>query len=476
MVSSPAGIGEMMHKVLTVAVGEVSRQSCIGVPCLRASTTAAVAGWPHPQMSSQPHAPHEFGAPGLAANPQCSVFQQYPALQLLLDPVQWPPIGHRAHVLTAVRKMFVDAPRSDRGGALQTAAEKHGLRISTVDSNKILSEISNFNHTGLEKQNNALGVDVAENLTSVATGSSSELLAETSDPCAATAEKKKAKRSRRHSAQSSQIAELRQRLHAQKLLSVKSEMQHGQRSALRAWAAECKRAVAAVAHKNELENLTSHAVVDQQKLEEKLEFASTKFAHQISRLESVVQCSRKELRERRLFALSPCGRRWRLQRVALQLWTAACSQGKSNSMHQQHCEQTKTRRSMTPVLTSAPPLPSIAEVAECSSDSERQIDLVTGSIEASATDPDVSTRIDMCDCDRTWGCIHHKMYSKGVLLLQRQVAQQLAQGPPGLFLGNGGALRDAHHFKVVPRVPPGLSFGGGGTLRDARQFKVVPCN
>lgn len=446
MVSSPAGIGEMMHKALTVAVGG------IGVPFLRASTTTAVVGWPHPQMSSHRHVPHEFAASGLATSPQCSVFQQYPALQLLLDPVQWPPIGHRAHMLEAVQNTSVDTTRPSCGDSLTTAGEQRGPRISMVHGNKTCAKDQILNQKGSEEQNSLL----AESLTSVVTRLSSQLPSEVDEATvgSSVAEKRRVKRSRRHNAQSSQILELRQRLRAQKLLSVKAELQHGQRSALRAWAAECKRARAAVAHRNELDMVTSHMVDDSRELEERLESASTKFALQISRLESVVQCSQKELQERRLLVLSPWGRRWRLQRVALQFWAAACAQSKKSGLSQEPRNGTKKRRSRTPLPMFAPPLPFTAEVAKSSLDGERQIGLVTGSPTASATGPEFPPGLDICGCDRTWGCMHQQTYSKGVMLLHKGMAQQVARGPPGLSLGAGGEprgeQRDAHQFKLIP--------------------------
>lgn len=437
----PASLGEMMQKALKMGVGEMSRQTCAGFPFLCAGTNTAVAGWPQPQVSSQRHVPHDFASAGLATNPQCSVFQQYPALQLLLDPVQWPPIGQRAHMWTAVQKTLADTTLSRRVGAMETKAEQESLGLFMFKHEKSLAEVS------FEKQYHFL----AEGFDNVEAQSSSQwpVAMDEAAEGSSVVEKKRARHSRKQSVQSTQIMELRARLRAQKLLSVKAESQHEQRSALRAWAAECKRARAAIAHQRELDSVTSQMGADQYQLEERLESASAKLALKITRLERQVRCSKKELQERRLLALSPSGRRWRLQRVALQLWLAGCAESKRLGVGQQPRNSTRRRASRTSPPGLSPPLPSIMEVSESAENSsvgDRQSsprDSETGSV--------VSEGRGNCGCDQTWGCMHHQTYSKGVLLLHREMAQLIAQGPPGLSPRVGVEVRDCHQFKAVPR-------------------------
>lgn len=445
MVSSPGSLGEMMQKALKMGVGEMSRQTCAGFPFLRASTNTAVSGWSHPQVSSQRHVLHDFTAAGLTTNPQCSVFQQYPALRLLLDPVQWPPIGQRAHMWTAVQNTLADSTPPSCVTAVETEVDQQSLDLSTLDSNKILAEVK---QNGFEKQDDVL----AE---SGEAGFSSQWSVEVDEAAVdlPVSEKKRARRSRRQNAQSSQILELWERLRAQKLLSVNKELQHGQRSALRAWAAECKRARAEVAHQREIDIVASHMAEDQYKLEKRLESASAKLALKISRLESQVQCSEKELQARRLLALSPSGRRWRLQRVILKLWAAGCAESKRIGVSQKLRNSAKRRASRTSLPVFPPPLPSIVEATEAiesSSDSELQNYLVTGSPRASATSAVISEGHEICGCNQSWGCMHHQTYSKGVLLLHREKSKLVARGPPGLSLGVEAPLRDSHHFRAVP--------------------------
>jgi len=441
MVSPPASLGEMMQKALKMGVGEMSRQTCAGFPFLRASTNTAVTGWPQPQVSSQRHVPHDFSVAGLSTNPQCSVFQQYPALQLLLDPVQWPPIGQRAHMWTAVQKTLTDTTLAGRVDQMETSAEQESLGLSMSKHENILA------HVGFEKEDRFF----AEGFTNVEAPSSSQRPVEIDEAAdgSSVVEKKRARRSRKQSAQSSQITELRERLRAQKLLSVKAELQHEQRSALRAWAAECKRARDAIAHQRELDGVAFQMAADQRNFEERLESASAKLALKISRLERQVRCSKTELQERRLLALSPSGRRWRLQRVALRLWVAGCAESKRLGVGQQPRNSTRRRGSKTSPPGLPPPLPSIMEVsesAENSSDGDRQSS--PRDTEAGAA---VSKGCGNCGCDQTWGCMHRQTYSKGVLLLHREMAQLIAQGPPGLSPRVGAEPVDRYQFKAAPR-------------------------
>lgn len=444
MASSPASLGEMMQKALKMGVGEMSRQTCAGFPFLRAGTNTAVTGWPQPQVSSQRHVPHDFAAAGLATDTQCTVFQQYPALRLLLDPVQWPPIGQRAHAWTDVQKTLVDTTFSPRIDAVGTEVAQDSLGLSMFKNKKRLAEV------GFEKQDNF----VAEGFANVEAEFSSQWQVEMDEAAedSSIVEKKRARRLRRQNAQSSQIMELRERLRAQKLLSMKTELQHGQRSALRAWAAECKRARAAIAHQRELDSVTSQMTANQCKFEERLESASAKLARKITRLESQVRCSKEELQERRLLALSPNGRKWRLQRVILKLWVAGCAESKRLGASPQPRNSKGRRVSRTSPPTFPPPLPSIMEVSEAtehSSDGDWQ-----SSLRGSETAAVVSKPIEAPPglwLDQDWGCVHQQTYSKGVLLLHRERAQLIAKGPPGLPPRVGGELRDCHQFKAVPR-------------------------
>jgi len=415
-----------MQKALKVGVGEMSRQSLIGFPMLRMNT--AVGGWPYPQLPSQRLVSNDCATAGLCTSAQSSIFQQYPALRLLLDPVQWPPIGHRLHFLSAVQKS--DAAHSNCVGTFEAEFECSDLESTTSKCSNI--SISEMKQTGLEEVARQLPADTDR---TAAVGSS-------------TAEKKQAKPLQRHKAQSNQVMELRDKLKAQKLLMIKAELRHSQHSALRAWAVESKRARAEAAHKMELARVASDGVADQRELEKKLESSSAKFVLKMSRLTKSVQLSKEQLHERRLWLLSPCGRRWRMQRIILQMWVAGCAKIRKSGVYQ-HSPDSKRKRSGMSRTACPPPMPSIKETVESSSDT------------------------------RAWGCMHHQTYSKGLLLLHREFAHRVGQGPPGLHappgLSGPPGLAGPPGLTGPPGLsaPPGLCLGLGAEMRKDFQFKLV---
>jgi len=443
-----------MQKALKVGVGEMSRQSLIGFPMLRMNT--AVGGWPYPQLPSQRLVTNDSATAGLSTSAQSSIFQQYPALRLLLDPVQWPPIGHRLHWLSSVQKS--DTAHPNCVWTPEAEFESSDLQSTTSECNNIsISEVKQ----SLEKVARQLPVHTER----TAVGS-------------LIAEKKRAKPLQRSGAQSSQVTELRDKLKAQKLLMIKTELRHSQHSALRAWAVESKRARAEAAHKTELARVTSHGVADQRELEKRLESCSAKFVLKMSRLTKSLQLSKEQLHERRLWLLSPCGRRWRMQRIILQMWVAGCAKIRKTGVHH-NSSDSKRKRSGTSRPACPPPMPSIKETAESSSDTDRLSACVLGSPKANSTSEPASCGLGVGGCDRAWGCMHHQTYSKGLLLLHREFAQRVAQGPPGLHappgLSGPAGLSGPPGLTGPPGLsaPPGLGLGLGAEMGKDFQFKLV---
>lgn len=380
-----------MQKALKVGVGEMSRQSLIGFPSLRCGINTAVGGSPYPLLPSQRLVTNDSATAGLSAHAKSSIFQQYPALRLLLDPVQWPPISHRAHIMSAVQQT-VDTTHSK---LLKSEFESTDLENATTNSSNIL--IPGIQQTVSDKE-------ASEILSSSSNEVSSQLTVGTA--VASSADKKRARRLRRQTVQATKITELNNKLRAQKLLLIKSDLRHSQQTALRAWAAECKRARAEIAHKTELDRL---ALETRAKLERSVQ----------SKLERSVQLSKDQLHERRLWLLSPCGRKWRMQRIILQMWAAGCA-GVRLTGTSRVCLKKQRSGNLRPA---SPPLPTIVEATDLLSHSDGLNDCTWNTPSSEGAEAGIS-----------WGCMHSQTYSKGLLLLHRGLAQKVAEGPPGLSL------------------------------------------
>lgn len=412
---SPASVGDVFQKFLKSTVGEFSRQSASGFPFLRASSSAlnprsSRRQRPVPQQNIQ-----ELGAP-IYFSSHSSVLHNYPALKLLLDPVQWPPLGHRA---CQMEEVSYEGHAVDR----ETRCSKNDPQLS-VPCN-------------------------VDELTAMSRGEvSSAELNQTSS-----------KSGKKVFAQAKQVADLRRKLKAQKILAVSRELQHSQRAAIRAWAAECKRARQQHLHEQQLDAVKSKMRTQEHKLQKKLKSLSVDCSTSLARSGFSTQCSPVELHERRLMSLSPCGRRWRMQRLALHYWAAACKQGPEAAFRKGVQQQVQQERN--------PQLPSISELHE-DADTHRPEALKEDGIQEVSADPrspqlvvsvppssdsqafeNHSCGSKSCISDHGWGCLEHKVYSREVLLLHKELACRIARGPPGL--ASVALPQTSTKFKVVPK-------------------------